>query len=229
MEMLIAAWVAAGLVFISFFMKTIVPLRRIAIASNVAFICYALMGISFGIFDKVLPILVLHVALLFLNFMRLKEIQNTIRSVQAMTREHASLDALIPYMKHESVRREQLLFKKGDLADRLYVLKRGRIKLVEFDKFLEAGDVFGEVGIFSESEVRTSSAFAEEDSELYSLTSEKAVELFYQDPRFGFYIVRALARYVSEGVDLTSSRSGEDGLLLGASSGDAVLSTAKQG
>ena len=54
MEMLIAAWVASGLVFTSFFTKTIVPLRRIAIVSNVAFIVYALMGINFGIFDKVL-------------------------------------------------------------------------------------------------------------------------------------------------------------------------------
>ena len=67
MEMQIVAWLAAGLVFMSFFMKTIVPLRTMAIASNIVFICYALMGIHFGVFDKVLPIFVLHVALLPLN------------------------------------------------------------------------------------------------------------------------------------------------------------------
>ncbi len=38
MEMQIVAWIAAGLVFASFFMKTIVPLRAVAIASNLAFI-----------------------------------------------------------------------------------------------------------------------------------------------------------------------------------------------
>jgi len=227
MEMLIAAWVASALVFVSFFMKTIVPLRKMAIASNVAFICYALLGINFEIFDKVLPILVLHIALLILNILRMREIQNTIRAVQTMTRAHASLDALIPYMKRENMKRGQWLFKKGDLADRLYILKNGRIKLVEFDKALEAGAIFGEVGIFSENEVRTSSAFAEDDSELYSLTSERAVELFYQDPSFGFYIVRALARYVSEGVDFTSPRGGESGLLPDASSGDVALSVTK--
>jgi hypothetical protein len=207
MEMQIAAWLAAALVFASFFMKTIVPLRRRAIAGNIAFIGYALMGINFGIFDKVLPILVLHTALLPVNVMRLREILGTMRSVRAMTREHASLDALIPYMKHESVKQGQWLFKKeGDLADRLYVLKKGRIRLVEFDKQLEAGAVFGEVGVFAESEVRTTSALSEDDAELYSLTSDKAVELFYQDPRFGFYIVRALARYVSEGVNFGSQQ-----------------------
>lgn len=224
MEMQIVAWVAACLVFLSFFMKTIVPLRTLAIVSNAVFIGYALMGINFGIFDKVLPIFVLHIALLPLNVMRLRQVQNTIRSVQAITREHASLDALIPYMKHERIKRGQWLFRKGDLADRLFVLKKGRVKLTELDKTLETGSVFGEVGIFSESAVRTSSALSDEDCELYSLTSEKAIELFYQDPRFGFSIVRALARYVSEGVDFASPQGGGDGFLPGASNANTVSS-----
>ena len=227
MEMQIVAWIAAGLVFASFFMKTIVPLRRVAIASNVAFICYALMGISFGIFDKVLPILILHLALLPLNVMRLREVRNTIRSIQAMSREHASLDALVPYMKHERVKQGQWLFRKGDLADRLYVLKQGRIKLVELGKTLEAGAVFGEVGIFSENAIRTSSAYSEDDAELFSLTSQKAIELFYQDPRFGFYIVRALARYVSEGVSVESPEGERDGDLPEAGGGNAASSVAR--
>ena len=64
------AWLAAALVFASFFMKTIVPLRTMAIASNLAFIAYALLGWGQGVFDKVLPILVLHGALLPLNLWR---------------------------------------------------------------------------------------------------------------------------------------------------------------
>lgn len=227
MEMQIMAWVAAGLVFLSFFMKTIVPLRTLGIFSNLAFIAYALMGIHLGIFDKVLPILVLHLALLPLNLMRLRQVRETIRSVQAMSREHASLDALIPYMKHERVQCGQWLFRKGDAADRLFVLKAGRIRLVEFDKTLEAGAVFGEVGIFSESAVRTSSAVSDEDCDLYSLTSEKAIELFYQDPRFGFSIVRALARYVSEGVDLASTRADAEESLPQAGKAGVALSAAR--
>ncbi len=227
MEMQIVAWLAAGLVFLSFFMKTIVPLRTLGIASNLIFIVYALLGIHFGIFDKVLPILVLHIALLPLNVVRLRQVQETIRSVEAMSRDHASLDVLIPYMKHESFKRGQWLFRKGDSADRLFILKTGRIKLIEFDKTLEAGTVFGEVGIFSESATRTSSALSDEDCELYSLTSEKAIELFYQDPRFGFSIVRALARYVSEGVDSASPRRDADESLPEAGAGDSALSVAR--
>jgi len=201
MDMQIIAWIAAGLVFTSFFMKTIVPLRSVAIASNVVFIGYGLLGLRYGIFDKVLPILILHVSLLPLNLLRLREVKRTIREVKSVSRAHASLDFLVPYMTSERFRKGEWLFRKGDQADRLYLLRSGRVDLVELEKVVPPGAVFGEVGVFSESEVRTSSARCTEDCELFSITGDKAVELFYQDPRFGFYIVRALARYVAEGAD----------------------------
>jgi hypothetical protein len=73
MAIVIAAWIVALLVFSSFFMKTMIPLRVVAIASNVAFISYALLGLRYGIFGRVYPILVLHSALLPLNAVRLGE------------------------------------------------------------------------------------------------------------------------------------------------------------
>ena len=72
MAIVIAAWIAALLVFSSFFMKTMIPLRVVAIASNVAFISYALLGLEYGIFGRVYPILVLHSALFPLNVVRLR-------------------------------------------------------------------------------------------------------------------------------------------------------------
>jgi CRP/FNR family transcriptional regulator, cyclic AMP receptor protein len=84
MDMQLVAWLAASLVFTSFFMKTIVPLRTVAIVSNMVFIGYALLGLHHGIFDKVLPILVLHLALLPLNTIRLNEVRRTIRSIRTM-------------------------------------------------------------------------------------------------------------------------------------------------
>jgi hypothetical protein len=57
MWMLVAAWAASALVFAAFFMKTIVPLRLVAIASSLAFIAYALLGLAYGVFGRVYPIL----------------------------------------------------------------------------------------------------------------------------------------------------------------------------
>jgi CRP/FNR family transcriptional regulator, cyclic AMP receptor protein len=67
MWLLIAGWISAALVFSTFFMKTMIPLRLIGIASNVAFMSYALLGLQYGVFGQLYPILVLHAGLLPLN------------------------------------------------------------------------------------------------------------------------------------------------------------------
>lgn len=195
MEMQVLAWLASGLVFLSFFMKTIVPLRVLAIGSNVVFIGYALAGLHFGIFDKVLPILVLHVALLPLNILRLREIQATIRGVKEANSQEKSLESLIPYMQRELHNKGNVIFNKGDPANRVYFIRKGRVSLPELTKKLLPGEMFGEVGVFSDQARRTLTAVCDEDCELFSMTKEKVVELFYLEPSFGFFIARILTRY----------------------------------
>lgn len=204
--MQVAAWMAAGLVYLSFFMKTIVPLRSLAILSNVVFIVYALLGIRYGVFDKVLPILVLHVALLPLNVTRLLEVKKTIRAFSDLKESQASLGVLIPYMKRENKKQGQTLFTFGDPANELYLLHAGRIALPEVSKVLGAGAMFGEVGIFSESAKRTTSAICETDCVLLSISREKVLELFYMDTRFGLFIVRLLSGYLTQAAGLPASK-----------------------
>ena len=201
MEMQVLAWIASSLVFASFFMKTIMPLRAVAIASNVVFIGYALFGLHFGIFDKVLPILILHLSLLPLNILRLREIRTTIRGVKAATSQAQSLESLIPYMKRESLRKGDVIFRKGDPANRVYFIRTGRVSLPELGKYLPAGEMFGEIGVFSDIAQRTLTAVCDEDCELFVITKEKVVELFYLEPSFGFFIARLLTRYATVVID----------------------------
>ena len=51
----LVGYLASALVFATFYMKTMMPLRAVAIASNVAFISYGYVG-------GMAPILILHVA-----------------------------------------------------------------------------------------------------------------------------------------------------------------------
>ena len=61
-------YLAALLVFCSFYARTVVPLRLVAIASNLAFIAYAsAKGLH--------PVLVLHAVLLPLNCVRLLQLR----------------------------------------------------------------------------------------------------------------------------------------------------------
>ncbi len=57
-------YLASGLVFAAFYMKSIIPLRIVAICGNLAFIAY---GIRFGLE----PVWLLHFVLLPLNSWRL--------------------------------------------------------------------------------------------------------------------------------------------------------------
>ena len=45
MWLVITGWIAAALVFSTFFMKTMLRLRLVAIAGNVAFMTYGLLGL----------------------------------------------------------------------------------------------------------------------------------------------------------------------------------------
>src|SRR5205823_11651457 len=120
MLIVIAAWVAALLVFSSFFLKTMIPLRVVAITSNAGFVMYALLGLKYGIFGRVYPILVLHSSLLPLNVLRLREIKRLINAVNTASKSE-TFEYLIPYMRSERLQKGEMLFSKGDAADKLYV------------------------------------------------------------------------------------------------------------
>src|SRR4026208_2351522 len=117
MWILAAAGLAALLVFASFFMKTMVPLRGVAVGSNVAFISYALLGLRYGVFGRVYPILVLHSCLFPLNVVRLRQLRTLIKAVHESSDDEA-IQALVPFMTTEVRRKGDILFRQGDPADR---------------------------------------------------------------------------------------------------------------
>ena len=202
MIMQIVAWIASALVFLAFFMKTIIPLRVVAIASNVVFISYALLGVYYGIFEKVFPIFVLHMALLPLNILRLYQIKQLIKKIREASEAEDPVEYLIPHMKKETHAKGEILFHKGDTADKIYFLQQGVVTIPEIHKHLTPGTVFGEVGVFTSYPVRSASAMCDEESEIYSIHRDKVLELYYQNPKFGFLIVHLLSRYAAESVDM---------------------------
>ena len=73
-------YAASGLVLAACTMRTMIPLRLLGIASNIAFIAY-------GFVAGLLPILLLHVTLLSLNIYRLAEMRRLIREGQSTGRD----------------------------------------------------------------------------------------------------------------------------------------------
>jgi CRP/FNR family transcriptional regulator, cyclic AMP receptor protein len=194
MWLVIAAWVASVLVFSTFFMKTMIPLRVVGIASNVAFMSYALLGLVYDVFGRLYPILVLHACLLPLNVIRLRQVRGLIRAVRSASDDDA-VRALVPYMKAESHAAGDVLFRRGDRAEKLYMIQRGGVFFPEIGKNVAAGAVFGEVGLIAASGTRSLTAVCQDDCQLSTITKEKALELYYQNPTFGMFLLRLVSGY----------------------------------
>ncbi len=207
MVMQIVAWVASLLVFGALFMKTMLPLRIVAIFSNVTFITYALLGAHYGLFDKVYPILILHTSLLPLNIIRLRQIKALIKKIDKANNDDFSISHLLPYMKKEKYSHGTILFRKGDKGDKIFFVSKGKIKLEEVGKTLQEGSVMGEVGIFSPDNKRAATATCIGICELLTLHRKKVYEIYYQNPHFGFFLVRSLSKIVSENAEKMSELS----------------------
>lgn len=92
-----------------------------------------------------------------------------------------------------------LLFRRGDPADAIYYLEEGRIDLPEVEAFLEAGDLFGEIGVFAEDGRRTASAYCETPVRLLRVSADSAWHLYYRNPSFAAHVLRlAATRIMSE-------------------------------
>jgi len=193
-------YTASLLVFSTFYMKTMIPLRCVAIASNVAFLAY-------GYFAGLYPVFLLHAVLLPLNVFRLHQMRKLIQRVQRSLRRDFPVEWIIPFVAREDFKKEEALFRKGDPADKLYYLEKGAVRLPEVHRTVGAGEIVGEVGVFSPFKERTASAVCTTDSTFLVLGERKALELYHQNPDFGLCLMRTMIRRLLDQAD-RAHRSG---------------------
>ena len=177
--------VAAALYITSYSMKSMLPLRVLAVASNVFFIAY-------GYVQSSLPELVLHSVLLPLNASRLWEIRKLTEEIARATQDSPVSQWLLPHMTRRAFKAGDVLFRKGDLADEVVYIASGQLRLQEHDQLLGPGELIGEIGLFSPEKRRTQSIVCETDGELYRITDEMIYRLYYQNPKLGFYFIRLI-------------------------------------
>ncbi|MBI1893043.1 MAG: cyclic nucleotide-binding domain-containing protein [Candidatus Rokubacteria bacterium] len=178
-------YLAALLVFCTFYMKTMIPLRVVAILSNLAFIGYGFTG-------RLYPVLILHALLLPLNCLRLLQMRALIVEVRAASQGDLSMEWLIPHLSSRRFKKGEVLFRKGDVAGAMYLMLSGEIRLVEIDRTIGPGAVLGEIGVFSPYKARTATAVCESDAEVGSIDESKVLQLYFQNPKFGFYLIRLI-------------------------------------
>jgi hypothetical protein len=188
---LCAAMVAAVLVIVSSFVKTMIPLRCLAVGGNLGFLFYGLVVPS--------PVMaLLHATLLPLNIYRAIEMVRLTRRVRAAaTAADVSGLWLKPYMRSRRLKAGEVLFRKGDAGDHLYLLVEGRIEFVEIGETMNPGQLFGEIAFFAPDGRRTLTARCTTDCTVLGVDGATFRQLYFQNPAFGFQIVTLIAGRLS--------------------------------
>ncbi|MDR3467386.1 MAG: cyclic nucleotide-binding domain-containing protein [Xanthobacteraceae bacterium] len=198
----LAGYAASLLVFATFCMRTMVPLRVAAIGSNLCFIVY---GAAAGIY----PVLVLHVVLLPLNGWRTLQMLQMTRKIARAARGDQSLDALKPYMHAQRRRKDDVIFRKNDHADNMYLVTKGELIVDELGFVLREGDLFGEIGMFSKARTRTFTVRCLDEVMVQSISRDDVARITFQNPAIAFHLLTLITnRLVDDLARMEAARTG---------------------
>jgi len=197
----VIGYAASAAVLATFCMSTMIPLRILALGSNVLFMAY-------GYLDHLYPVLLLHGILLPVNALRLLQLQRLVHDMRVALSEDLSIRSLVPFMTSRKLVAGETLVRKGDQADCLYYLVDGELEITDLNKVLTSGAVVGEIGVFAPNQVRTATVVCRTDCSLYALTEKKAKQLYFQDRSFGFAVLQLIiARLIENNERLLQIRT----------------------
>jgi hypothetical protein len=176
-----------GIFFIaSISMKTLVPLRVAGIASAFFFLLY-------GVFSRSIPAIFLYAVLVPLNSIRLYQMLELVKKVRAAAGSDLSMNWLEPFMTRRKYQQGSFLFRKGDPAEEMFLVVKGRYRVPELGIEFVAGQIFGELGLLTPGNQRTQSVECSETGAVLAITYDKVRELYFENPEFGFYLLQLIS------------------------------------
>jgi CRP/FNR family transcriptional regulator, cyclic AMP receptor protein len=195
----ILGFIGAALMVASYLMKSMLPLRVVALAANVFLVIYAVIGGSW-------PTVALYLAMIPINIKKVREILKLVRAI-----EHAKADSpvgewLLPHMTRRLAKAGEILWRRGDKATEMLYVESGELKLAEYDTTIGPGSIVGEIGLFAPDNRRTRTIVCATDCTLYSLSSEGMAKLYFQNPKLGFHVMRLIVARLMHDADVATAK-----------------------
>ena len=167
-------------------MKTSMRLRIAGILSSLAFLLYGYLTQSY-------PVMIMEMILMPLNIMRLCEMMRLVSSVSsALDKQNSGPDLhwLAPHMRRIRLTPQQILFSRGDAADRLFIVLSGAVMLIETGTTVTAGEMIGEAGLFDTGQSQAQTCRCLEGAEIGEIKQSLIAELYFQNPMFGYRLAQ---------------------------------------
>ena len=162
--------------------QTMVPLR---VANMIGCAFFAVFGVLSGAMTTFL----LYLLMIPVNAWRLRQMLSLIKKARSATQGDTSMEWLRPFMTQRNYRKGDILMKKGDAAKEMLLTVTGRFRVVEFNVELPPGQLMGELGFLTPDNRRTATIECIEDGHVLTITYEKLLEIYFQNPQFGYYFL----------------------------------------
>jgi CRP/FNR family cyclic AMP-dependent transcriptional regulator len=176
-------YLSAALAIAGSAMRTIIPLRCLGIATNIA-------SLTFAVMMGLVPGMISNSILLPLNTYRLIQMLRLIKKVKQAANGDLSMEWLKPFMTRRTAQAGEILFAKGDTAECMFYTLTGRYRLKESGIEIPQGQVVGEMGYLAPDNRRTQTLECLEAGEVLAITYDELRQLYFQNPEFGFYFLR---------------------------------------
>ena len=187
------ALVGAILFVATLLMQTMVPLRVANMAGCTFFA-------TFGALSGNVATFLLYLLLLPINAVRLRQMLKLVKKARNATQGDMSMEWLKPFMTERKYRRGDRLFKKDDAANEMFLTVTGKFLVKEIGVELPPGRLMGELGFLTPNNRRTATVECIEDGQVLSITYERLLEIYFQNPQFGYYFLVLTSQRLLENI-----------------------------
>ena len=103
-------------------------------------------------------------------------------------------------MTERRYRRGDRLCKKDDAANEMFLTITGTFLVTEIGVELPPGRIVGELGFLTPNKQRTATVECIEDGQVLTITYEKLLEIYFQNPQFGYYFLVLTSQRLLENI-----------------------------
>jgi CRP-like cAMP-binding protein len=93
-------------------------------------------------------------------------------------------------MNQRAYRQGDVLFRKGQPANEMYLTVTGKFLVTEIGVELPPGRLMGELGFITPNNKRTQTVECIESGEVLTITYDRLLEIYFENPEFGYYFLR---------------------------------------
>jgi len=174
-------------------MQTMVPLR---VANMIGCAFFAVFGALTGAITTFL----LYFLIVPINAYRLRQMLVLVKKARSATQGDTSLEWLKPFMTERKYRKGDILFKKDDPAHEMLLTITGKFLVKEISVELPPGRVMGEFGFLTPDNRRTATIECIEDGHVLTISYDKLLEIYFQNPQFGYFFLVLTSQRLLENI-----------------------------